>query len=179
MHLSSREDRPGGPRTRLLTFIPITASLFLMSAGAFAANGSSAFVPMLKPVDASAMQPASQGLASQGLAIQGTDQVSSQGLAAGSVAASVRASVTIKAGDSLASAIIRGGVPRQQAYASLGKLKGIDAHRLQPGDKLALAFIGDAAHRRLASITWTPRRGAAVTVRWSRARPTASQPTLQ
>ena len=164
MHLSNREDRPGGPRTRLLTFIPITASLFLMSAGAFAANGSSAFVPMLKPVDASAMQPASQGLASQGLAIQETDQVSSQGLAAGSVAPSVHASVTIKAGDSLASALIRGGVPRQQAYASLGKLKAIDAHHLQPGDKLALAFIGDAAHRRLASITWTPRRGAAVTV---------------
>ena len=78
--------------------------------------------------------------------------------------ASAHGIVTIKAGDSLASAIIRGGVPRQQAYASLGKLKAIDARRLQPGDKLALTLTGDAAHRRLASITWTPRRGAPVTV---------------
>ncbi|HEY2891586.1 MAG TPA: M23 family metallopeptidase, partial [Dongiaceae bacterium] len=77
---------------------------------------------------------------------------------------SAHASVTIKAGDSLASAIIRGGVPKAQAYANLGKLKAIDARRLQPGDKLALTFIGDAAHRRLALITWTPRRGAAVRV---------------
>jgi len=164
LHLSSREDRPGGPRTRLIFFVSITASLFLTSAAALAVNGSSAFVPMLKPVNGTATQTASLGTTGQETTGQGTVQSAAQGGAAGNLAASAHGSVTIKAGDSLASAIIRGGVSRTQAYASLGKLKAIDARRLHAGDKLALTFIGDAAHRRLASITWTPRSGAAVTV---------------
>ena len=82
-----------------------------MSAAAFAASGSSAFVPMLKPVDgATAMQHASQEITGQG-----TNQTSSPGFAAGNIAAGGHANVTIKAGDSLASAIIRGGVPKSQA----------------------------------------------------------------
>ena len=74
------------------------------------------------------------------------------------------ASVTIKAGDSLASALIRGGVSKAQTYGNLAKLKAIDAKRLQPGDKLSIGFVGDATHRRLASVTWSPKRGAGATV---------------
>ncbi len=73
-------------------------------------------------------------------------------------------SVTIKAGDSLAGALIRGGVSRVQAFGNLARLKGIDAKRLQPGDKLVIGFVGDSTHRRLASVTWSPRRGTGATV---------------
>ncbi len=73
--------------------------------------------------------------------------------------------VVIKPGDSLLSALMRAGVPASEAYGNLAKLRGqIDAHRLQPGDRLTLSFISEGNRRRLASIAWSGKRGANASV---------------
>jgi len=133
----------------------VAAFSLLVCGPAFAAKGSTGFVPMLKPVAAASLSPAFD---------QGSDQGYELSGAPAAIVPSSQASVTIKAGDSLASALIRGGVSKSDAYGNLAKLKGIDAHRLQPGDKLIIGFIGDGPHRLLASVRWSARRGAGATV---------------
>jgi murein DD-endopeptidase MepM/ murein hydrolase activator NlpD len=71
-----------------------------------------------------------------------------------------RTVVTLRSGDTLLSALTRAGVPANEAYRTLPKLKGqIDAHRLQLGDRLTVSFVTDGNRRRLASIGWSGRRG--------------------
>jgi murein DD-endopeptidase MepM/ murein hydrolase activator NlpD len=130
------------------------------SAASFAATGSSAFVPMLKPVIASA--PAD-------------DQMDELPAPLAASPATHNTSVTIKTGDSLAGALMRGGVSKAQAFGNVAKLKGIGAKRLQPGDKLVIGFVGDSTHRRLASVTWSPRHGTGATVALL---PAAENPTV-
>ena len=68
--------------------------------------------------------------------------------------------VTMKRGDSLFSALRRGGVPAAEAYRDLPKLKGrIDARKLMPGDKLTLRFLAGGKGRQLASVSWTGKHG--------------------
>ncbi len=144
-------NRPGGPIERFFD----SALLKVFLAGlCFAVGGTvpamagnqSAFLPMLKPVDAIAsIEPAAQGPAGSGASV-------------------TRSTVTVKQGDSLVSALVAGGLSRSEAYRNMARLKGIDARRLQPGDRLTLSFIGTAAGRKLASVSWIPRRGRGVTV---------------
>ncbi len=76
-----------------------------------------------------------------------------------------RTVVTLKPGDTLLSVLRGAGVLASQAYRDLAKLKGqIDAKRLQPGDRLTLAFVGEANRRRLASIAWSGKRGGNASV---------------
>jgi murein DD-endopeptidase MepM/ murein hydrolase activator NlpD len=75
------------------------------------------------------------------------------------------ASVIVKRGDTLMSALQRGGLSAAEAARSLPKLKGkIDARRLQPGDRLILGFYSDGRGRHLAFLGWKAQKGAAVNV---------------
>jgi murein DD-endopeptidase MepM/ murein hydrolase activator NlpD len=132
----------------------VAAFSLLVCGSALAAKGSAGFVPMLKPLTAVSSPAIDQG-SDQGYELSG---------APAALVPTSQASVTIKAGDSLASALIRGGVSKSEAYGNLARLKGIDARRLQPGDKLIIGFIGDGAHRLLASVKWSARHGAGATV---------------
>jgi murein DD-endopeptidase MepM/ murein hydrolase activator NlpD len=67
---------------------------------------------------------------------------------------------TLKPGDTLFSVLTSAGVPASEAYRDLAKLKGqINAHRLQPGDRLTLTFVADGNRRRLGSIAWSGKHG--------------------
>jgi murein DD-endopeptidase MepM/ murein hydrolase activator NlpD len=146
LHSILREYRPGGPSTRRAVFASLIVSCLVVSAGGFAATGSQDFVPMLRPV------------------IAGAPDIGSTSQPPVPASADARTSVTIKAGDSLAGALMRGGVSKAQTYDNLAKLKAIDAKRLQPGDKLTIGFVGAAGQRRVASVTWSPKRGSGATV---------------
>ena len=110
---------------------------------------ATAFVPMLRPTVASGTLVASAA----------PDMTSSYAGASSVEEASVTI-VTMKRGDSLFSALRRGGVATAEAYRDLPKLKGhIDARKLTPGDKLTLRFITSAKGKQLASVSWSGKHG--------------------
>lgn len=89
--------------------------------------------------------------------------------------------VTMKRGDSLFSALRRGGLSAAEAYRDLPKLKGhIAARKLMPGDKLTLQFIGAGKGKQLASVSWSGKHGrvASVVAASGAATGSSSQPML-
>ena len=113
------------------------------------------FIPMLRPAVASGMLVASAApdAAVSYAGISNPDE------------ASVTV-VTMKRGDSLFSALRRGGLATAEAYRDLAKLKGhIDARKLMPGDKLTLRFIASAkGKQQLASVSWSGKHGRSSSV---------------
>ncbi len=100
------------------------------------------FLPALKPASAATARAAGE---------PSGDSVARQSTG--------RTVVTMKPGDTLPSVLTSAGVPASEVDRDLAKLKGqIDAKRLQPGDRLTLAFVGEANRRRLASIAWSGKR---------------------
>ncbi len=103
---------------------------------------SDEFLPALKPASAATARAAGE---------PSGDSVARQSTG--------RTVVTMKPGDTLPSVLTSAGVPASEVDRDLAKLKGqIDAKRLQPGDRLTLAFVGEANRRRLASIAWSGKR---------------------
>jgi murein DD-endopeptidase MepM/ murein hydrolase activator NlpD len=89
--------------------------------------------------------------------------------------------VTLKRGDSLLSALRRGGLSAAEAYRDLPKLKGrITARKLMPGDKLTLRFLGRGKGKLLASVSWSGKHGrsGSVVMVPSAAIAVAGQPVL-
>jgi murein DD-endopeptidase MepM/ murein hydrolase activator NlpD len=107
------------------------------------------FIPMLRPA-----------VASGTLVASATPNLSVSYAGISSPDESSVVVVTMKPGDSLFSALRRGGLPATEAYRDLAKLKGhIDARKLMPGDKLTLRFIAGAKGKQLASISWSGKHG--------------------
>ena len=96
-------------------------------------------VPQLRP-----MQPASAAAAHDAAALPGIRYTQ----------------VVVKPGDTLLSALARGGVSAADASRSLPKLKGqIDPRKLQPGDKLVLGFLAGQKEQSLAAVRWDSQHG--------------------
>src|SRR4029077_10880371 len=109
---------------------------------------SDEFLPALKPASAATARTAGE---------PSGDSVARQSTG--------RTVVTMKPGDTLPGVLTSAGVPASEVDRDLAKLKGqIDAKRLQAGDRLTLAFAGEANRRRLASIAWSGKRGGHASV---------------
>ncbi|HXQ40385.1 MAG TPA: M23 family metallopeptidase [Candidatus Udaeobacter sp.] len=139
--------RPDLPKIRFAGSVASLVAILCATAPNFSIAGqkqASAFIPMLRPTVASGALLASAAPIMPA-SIPGSESVTV---------------VTMKRGDSLFSALRRGGLSAAEAYRDLPKLKGhIAARKLMPGDKLTLQFIGSGKGRQLASVSWSGKHG--------------------
>src|SRR5262249_49563924 len=75
------------------------------------------------------------------------------------------ASVVVRSGDTLLTALVRGGMSATDVGHALTKIgTQLDARNLAPGDKITLGFISDKKGRHLALLRWNSKRGKSMTI---------------